>query len=555
MEYYTYVSTRACYDPARMIFLFAPEKDAVSRQKAAQFAQRSGWETLAEYDSAILVVPLAPGGWQAEPDTLPGAIFDKVRNSFDSRCGKSLVGRRGKLWCWETMVCWVGYEEGADFAGRCAVAAPNRFAAAALVRGSARDYARGKDLSDHWLVPHVSGEYQVQNCQIPVCLWLLGTSLEETEKALQYYAGVDGFALDRPEKCQVGGVDALRYACPENTAAQVLVSRDAIPDGLALSMAILDGLFHKVIRWKNGPDGTLAPVSGRQAFYTDGRFEMTSVTVRCLDYPCAVHLPKGMTRQDAKGLPLVFSIHGRGEPAWLFAEKNGWDSLADETGAFVLAVPDSPGNIWQLERDADAFGAMIEHLCSLYQLDPTRVYITGFSNGGSITREVSTLHPEWFAASAPFNAPVHVPDVAIPEAISPSMESSGYELPYWVTVGDSDAAAAVDVDEQLDVMLAVNGCRRRPAEGLSTRFAPDEIRTGENWYTPDRGYKQGGRFKTFLYHASDGTPRVGYTVMQNMPHGAILEESRACWEFLRHFCRRNREKQVLWQENPPIRTL
>jgi poly(3-hydroxybutyrate) depolymerase len=245
-----------------------------------------------------------------------------------------------------------------------------------------------------------------------------------------------------------------------------------------------------------------------------------------------------------KGLPILFSVHGRGEPVWLFAEKNGWDVLADETQAFVLVCPDSPGNIWQLERDGQVFGAMIDRLCADYGLDRTRVYLTGFSNGGAITREVGTAFPELFAAIAPSNAPVDAPGLVADSPVSPGLLRSGYELPYWVCVGDNDPAAGTDVDEQLEVMLEVNGCQARAGAGFTTRFAPDEIRTGENYYTSARGYAQGERFRTLVYCGRDGLPRVGYTVMKNMPHGAICEQSRAAWEFLRHFRRPAGSRQI-----------
>ena len=444
--FYMYVSTRACYDPAKTIFVFAPGEMAADLSLAEQFARKSGWQALSEYDGAVLILPLAPEGWNAQSHSLPGSIYDRVRGQVGSRNGRSLFGREGKLWCWETMLYLVGYEDGAVFAGNCAMAEPNRFAAAALIGGAPDGYSAGAFPSSHWLVRHVSSDYAKRNDQIPSSLWLIGA--------------------------------------PETASRQAL------------------------------------------------------------EYACSLHFPDGCPADRVKGLPILFSVHGRGEPVWLFAEKNGWDVLADETQAFVLVCPDSPGNISQLERDGQVFGAMIDRLCADYGLDRTRVYLTGFSNGGAITREVGTAFPELFAAIAPSNAPVDAPGLVADSPVSPGLLRSGYELPYWVCVGDNDPAAGTDVDEQLEVMLEVNGCQARAGSGFTTRFAPDEIRTGENYYTSARGYAQGERFRTLVYCGRDGLPRVGYTVMKNMPHGAICEQSRAAWEFLRHFRRPAGSRQI-----------
>ena len=100
MEYYAYASTRACYDPARTIFVFAPQQDAATLQGAARFARTSGWQALAEYDGAVLIVPIAPQGWQAEPDssltryatTLPAAAAKAFWGGVEC-CGA------GRPWC------------------------------------------------------------------------------------------------------------------------------------------------------------------------------------------------------------------------------------------------------------------------------------------------------------------------------------------------------------------------------------------------------------------------------------------------------------------------
>lgn len=542
---YTYVSTRAAYDPAKTIIVCPPSGQAATLENAALFAQTSGWQTLAEYDGSVLVVPVAPNGWKAESTELPGRLYDELRGSFSSRCGNSLFGREGKIWCWETLIYLVGYGDGADFAGQCAVAEPNRFAAVALIGGAPRDFSAGENPSSHWLVRNVSASYSKKNNQIPSCVWLLDAPADAEDKAVEYFTAIG--PAQHSETVFLEGVRTERRYGDAEAAGEVLISHGGFSYDICLAQAVLNGLFDRVIRWKNGPDGTLAHHPGRVGYYTSGRFAVDSVWVGALQYAYGVHIPEGMTREQVAGLPLVFSVHGRGEPAWLFATKNGWDKLADESREFVLVVPDSPGNIWRLERDGEAFGAMIDKICSDYALDKSRVYLTGFSNGAAITREVGTSWPQLFAGLSPWNGPVNVRGVIQHHAVMPEFLQEGYDMPYWVCVGDNDPAAGLDVDGQLEPMLEANGCAKRPAEGMTSRFAPDEVRTGENWYTPEKGYKQGERFTTMVYHGVDGSPRVGYTVMRDMPHGAIAEQSKACWEFLRAFRRPDGAKQVVWE--------
>ena len=661
--FYMYVSTRACYDPAKTIFVFAPGKEAGEMASAERFAVRSGWQALAEYDGAVLILPLAPMGWEREVVSLPGRIYELIRGGIESRNGKSLFGRGGLIWCWETMIYLVGYGDGAVFAGNCLVAEPGRFAAAALIGGAPEDYSAGKKRSGHWMVREIGSDYGARNDQIPCSLWLIGAQKEETRRALDYFGASGGLGRE-PKQISMGMCTAVCYENEANPAQRLMVSEGTEVSGMSLAHTILDAYFDRTVRWKTGPDGTLALHLGRTEFYQSNRFIHGSVTVGCLEYAYSVHLPEGCSAEDVRGLPLLFSVHGRGEPAWLFAEKNGWDVLADETRAFVLVCPDSPGNIWQLERDGLAFEAIIAQICGDYGLDRTRVYLTGFSNGGAITREVGTTWPELFAAIAPFNAPVNAPGLVAAEVVNLVFLSSGYELPYWVCVGDRDPAAGTDVDGQLEVMLAANRwaggseertavrcgghseemavrcegsseeraavrcegrseekavpcggsseeraavccggrsekdcavhnegcfkessavcCEGRPEEGaavcceihskeraavrsegqskegptirreanskqsraLPTRFLPNEIRTVDNYYTTSQGYLQGDRFKTLVYHGPDGLPRVAFTIMKNMPHGAIPEQSRAAWEFLRHFRRPAGSRQV-----------
>lgn len=543
---YTYVSTKAGYDPAKTYYVCAPGEDAATLDSAARFAEHSGWRDAAEEQGAILIIPLAPQGWKALPSTLFMDIYGETRNKFQTRSGKAPWGRQGSLWCWETVLYLAGYEDGADFAGNALVKCPNMFAATALVGGAPTDFVPGEELSSHWFVKNVSSGYDRKNRDIPVCLWMMGGG-EQVEQATEYFSSNNGTDYTQPVKTPLAGFNTRLWQSAERPAHQVRLFDGQFEANSTLTDLIVKELFSHVVRWKDGPDGTLDWMDSKDEFYCDPRFIRHTVSANGNDYDFFVHLPAGMNKEEAAGLPLVFTVHGRGEPAWMFTTKNGWDILADETKAFVVISPDSPGNIWFLDRDGEAFPKMVSAMEEIYHIDASRVYLTGFSNGGMMVREVGVRYPELFAGVSPWNAPrmdsftLHKEDSpAMPDHFGPEMDGviaefsqSGFELPYYFCYGDSDPAASPKENLLLDTVLKANGCT---GETISVDSTVQ--------YSDANGYAQGNRLSTTLYSRADGSTRVAVTTMRDMPHGAIHDESRAVWNFLKQFRRPSGDKNI-----------
>ena len=103
-ELYCHISTKAGFDPVKTLYVCAPGADAASYEAAARFAQASGWREIAEQDGAVLVLPIVPHGWRAEDAGLLMEIYRGTRGSFPTQSEKSLYGRGGYLWCWETLI-------------------------------------------------------------------------------------------------------------------------------------------------------------------------------------------------------------------------------------------------------------------------------------------------------------------------------------------------------------------------------------------------------------------------------------------------------------------
>ena len=545
---YVYVSSIAGFDPVRTVYLCAPGWAAADAASAEAFAAASGWTQLCEAAGAVLVMPIVSEGWTNQDPTLIQRIYRESANSFKTRSGRAIWGRQGRLWCWETLLYLVGYEDGAAFAGRVLIRCPNVFAGAALINGVADDFSDGDRISDHWFVKTVSGGYQRINREVPICLWLFGRRTEAVDRALRYFS----FGLDSEEiEVEIRGVRGIKRASSNNPAWQVRFFEGDFVAAPMLAALIYQECFECVIRWKNGPDGMLTLADRRDDFYQNPRFLKRAIEMNSFRYDYFVHLPSGLRPEDVRGLPLVFTIHGRGEPAWLFTAKNGWDTLADETREFVLVSPDSPGNIWFLERDGEALCRIAEATIEEFGLDPERIFLTGFSNGGMIAREVGIRYPELFAGISPWNAPK--PDSIAMSREDRPIDSEGFSdafqdilteflaksvrLPAYYIFGDQDPAASPAQDLTLASLLRANRCRLRSDPATPTGYRPDSIDAGEVAYPGSDGYREGERMTTYCYCGEDGETQVCVSLIRDLPHGAIHDESRAAWNFLKRFRR------------------
>lgn len=111
-----------------------------------------------------------------------------------------------------------------------------------------------------------------------------------------------------------------------------------------------------------------------------------------------LHVPPSY--DPARPAPLVISIHGFAQwPAHL-RDISRWNDLADQHG-FIVAYPAGTGfpRRWRAGGWTSATGGtpaganpdvtfitdLLDHLAARYSIDPERIYVNGFSNGGGMT--------------------------------------------------------------------------------------------------------------------------------------------------------------------------
>jgi polyhydroxybutyrate depolymerase len=104
------------------------------------------------------------------------------------------------------------------------------------------------------------------------------------------------------------------------------------------------------------------------------------------------------TYDHARPTPLVISMHGAG--LWGASQRDisQWNDLADTKG-FIVVYPSGLGGkgvrVWRaepgdgLKKDVRFISELIDTLSTSYNIDPTRIYANGLSNGGGMSFALS----------------------------------------------------------------------------------------------------------------------------------------------------------------------
>ena len=123
-----------------------------------------------------------------------------------------------------------------------------------------------------------------------------------------------------------------------------------------------------------------------------------------------VHVPASYDGSTA--VPLVLDFHGLGSNAVQQRAISGMVAISDREG-FLLVHPDGIDNAWNAGMccstatdDVEFVRALVATVSSQANVEASRVYATGLSNGGAMTQRLACDAADLFAAAAPMAFPV-----------------------------------------------------------------------------------------------------------------------------------------------------
>lgn len=184
---------------------------------------------------------------------------------------------------------------------------------------------------------------------------------------------------------------------------------------------------------------------------------------------------------QSEQLPLVFNLHGYTSNAFEQELYSGMNAVAD-TGRFVVCYPngiDESWNVgWLINSGADDLGfleTLIDTLAANYNIDRSRVYSCGMSNGGFMSYHLACNLPEKVAAIASVTGSMVPGTIATcdPNPVRPVMQIHGTEDG---TVGyNGTPFIAEPIEDVIDLWVGLNNCSM---QGDTTPYA--DINTSDN---------------------------------------------------------------------------
>ncbi len=188
------------------------------------------------------------------------------------------------------------------------------------------------------------------------------------------------------------------------------------------------------------------------------------------------HLPASY--DGSKPVPLVVVLHGVQSTGDQFAPASEWTPLSDQEG-FIVVYPNgglnygSAGLGWndfvykgEAPDDAGFLHELLTTLLATYRIDPDRVYMTGFSNGASMTNTFcGNGHAGELAATATASG-----DWLTTYDMPESVQHPDGVVSTWITRGslenfqEGDESHAQQDANQTAYWVGIDGCNPTPQQ-------------------------------------------------------------------------------------------
>ena len=161
-------------------------------------------------------------------------------------------------------------------------------------------------------------------------------------------------------------------------------------------------------------------------------------------------LPESYAQSTNEEFPLILFLHGAGERGSDLdsVKRHGIPKIVETNPdfPFIAVSPQCPEDSWWTS-ELHTINGLIEEVVEKYQVDTSRIYLTGLSMGGFGTWSLASMYPERFAAIAPVCGGGEVRQIL----------RSLVEMPIWTFHGQKDDVIPFSRSEEIVTALKKHG--------------------------------------------------------------------------------------------------
>ena len=161
-------------------------------------------------------------------------------------------------------------------------------------------------------------------------------------------------------------------------------------------------------------------------------------------------LPESYAQSTNQKFPLILFLHGAGERGNDLdsVKRHGIPKIVETNPdfPFIAVSPQCPEDSWWTS-ELHTINGLIEEIVEKYQVDTSRIYLTGLSMGGFGTWSLASMYPERFAAIAPVCGGGEVRQIL----------RSLVEMPIWTFHGQKDDVIPFSRSEEIVTALKKHG--------------------------------------------------------------------------------------------------
>ena len=203
-----------------------------------------------------------------------------------------------------------------------------------------------------------------------------------------------------------------------------------------------------------------------------------------------IYIPQNYNNNNSP-MPILFAFHGFGGYSQYFINTADFRSLADQHN-FIIVYPQAlicnGGTTWNTnppggdnkcsQDDIGFFGALLYELIGNYNIDSSKVFLTGYSNGADFSYSMACFQSSLITAIAPVSglmpmydpsecSPSHATSVLITNGtndgsrpyngIDGYMMSVDSTISYWAGYNNADSTPEVITEGNIERYLYANG--------------------------------------------------------------------------------------------------